>query len=127
MLHSERSDRNDSDQAQEALRESQARQLRQLIESAPNGIVMVDQSGKIVLVNAQIEKSFGYSREELLGQPIEILVPERYHQHHSSYRAGFSANPTTRPMGVGRDLFGRRKDGNEFPVEIGLSPLETYQ
>lgn len=127
MLHSERSDRNDSDQAQEALRESQARQLRQLIESAPNGMVMVDQSGKIVLVNAQIEKSFGYSREELLGQPIEILVPKRYHQHHSSYRADFSANPTTRPMGVGRDLFGRRKDGNEFPVEIGLSPLDTYQ
>jgi PAS domain S-box-containing protein len=117
----------DGHQAQEALRESQARQLRQLIESAPNGVVMVDQSGKIVLVNAQIEKSFGYSREELLGQPIELLVPERYRQHHSSYRVAFTANPTTRPMGAGRDLFGRRKDGNEFPVEIGLSPLETDQ
>ena len=101
--------------------------FRQVIERAPNGMVMVDQEGKIALVNAQIEKSFGYSRDELLGQPIEMLVPQRFHAHHSSYRNGFMADPTARPMGSGRDLFGLRKDGTEFPVEIGLNPLDTEQ
>jgi PAS domain S-box-containing protein len=99
----------------------------QLIEHAPNGMVMVDQKGKIALVNAQIEKSFGYTREELLGQPIEKLVPERFRENHSGYRDGFAANPSTRAMGAGRDLYGLRKDGTEFPVEIGLNPLETEQ
>lgn len=102
-------------------------QFRQLIERAPNGMVMVDQAGKIALVNAQIEKSFGYSRDELLGQPVELLVPARFHGHHADYRNGFMADPTARPMGVGRDLYGLRKDGAEFPVEIGLNPLETEQ
>lgn len=98
-----------------------------VIERAPNGLVMVDQQGNIVLVNAQIERSFGYKRAELLGRPIELLVPERFRSQHSSYRRGFIRQPTTRAMGAGRDLYGLRKDGTEFPVEIGLSPLETEQ
>src|ERR1051326_6675461 len=88
---------------------------------------MIDREGRINLVNAQIEKSFGYSRAELLGQPIEMLVPQRFRAAHPEYRNGFIANPTTRPMGAGRDLYGLRKDGSEFPVEIGLNPLETDQ
>src|ERR1043166_9287700 len=101
--------------------------FRQLIEGAPNGMVMVDQSGKIALVNAQIEKSFGYSRDELLGQRIETLVPERFRSQNPTSRDNFTAAPTTRSMGAGRDLFGLRKDTSEFPVEIGLNPIETEQ
>ncbi|MFL6210411.1 MAG: PAS domain S-box protein [Pyrinomonadaceae bacterium] len=101
--------------------------FRQLIEGAPNGMVMVDGTGKLVLINAQIEKTFGYNRAELLGQPIEMLVPARFHAHHPAYRDSFITNPTARPMGAGRDLYGLRKDGSEFPVEIGLNPLQTEQ
>ena len=101
--------------------------FRQVIEGAPNGMVMVGREGKMALVNLQIEKSFGYSREELLGQPIEMLVPERFRGHHLGYRDGFMAEPSTRSMGSGRDLYGLRKDGSEFPVEIGLNPIETEQ
>ena len=101
--------------------------FRQVIEGAPNGMVMVDDKARIALVNAQIEKSFGYSRDELLGQPIEMLVPERFRAAHPEYRNSFIAHPTTRPMGAGRDLYGLRKDGSEFPVEIGLNPIETEQ
>jgi len=101
--------------------------FRQVIEGAPNGMVMVGREGKIALVNLQIEKSFGYSRDELLGQPIEMLVPERFRGHHLGYRNGFMAEPSTRSMGSGRDLYGLRKDGSEFPVEIGLNPIETEQ
>jgi PAS domain S-box-containing protein len=101
--------------------------FRQLIEHAPNGMVMVDHEGKMAFVNAQIEESFAYTRDELLGQPIEMLVPARFRAHHSGYRNAFLANPTARPMGSGRDLFGLRKDGSEFPVEIGLNPIETEQ
>jgi PAS domain S-box-containing protein len=101
--------------------------FRQLIEGAPNGMVMVDQEGKITMVNAQIEKSFGYTRDELIGQPIEILVPTRFRGHHPDYRKNFTAEPSARPMGSGRDLFGLRKDASEFPVEIGLNPLHTDQ
>ncbi len=101
--------------------------FRQIIERAPYGKLLVDRRGKITLVNAQIEKSFGYSRGELLGRPIELLVPARFHQHHSTYRDGFIVSPTARPMGAGRDLYGLRKDGSEFPVEIGLNPLETEE
>lgn len=99
--------------------------FRQVIEHAPNGMVMIDGHGMIELVNAQIEKSFGYESAELLGQPIEILVPERFRSQHPGYRDGFIANPSTRSMGSGRDLFGLRKDGTEFPVEIGLNPIQT--
>ena len=108
-------------------RERAEERFRQLIEGAPNGMVMVDQKGKIVLVNAQIEKSFGYKRDELLGQPIEMLVPARFRAHHPASRDGFIADPAARPMGSGRDLYGLRKDGSEFPVEIGLNPVETEQ
>ncbi|PYT03448.1 MAG: hypothetical protein DMF60_18365 [Acidobacteria bacterium] len=101
--------------------------FRQLIEHAPNGMVIVDQKGKIALINAQIEESFGYSREELIGQPIEMLVPHRFRANHSAYRDGFITSPSARAMGGGRELYGLRKDGSEFPVEIGLNPLETEQ
>jgi PAS domain S-box-containing protein len=100
-------------------------QFRQVIEGAPNGMVMVDPEGSIVLVNAQMEKLFGYGREELLGQPIEMLVPFRFRTNHPDHRKGFMAHPTARPMGSGRDLFGVRKDKSEFPVEIGLNPIQT--
>jgi PAS domain S-box-containing protein len=96
-----------------------------VVEAAPSGFVMVDQAGKMVLVNSQTEKMFGYLRDELLGQPVEMLVPERFRKQHAQYRAGFFADPKARAMGVGRDLFALRKDGSEFPVEIGLNPIQT--
>ena len=100
-------------------------QFRLAIEAAPTGMLMVDLSGTIVLVNMQIESLFGYRREELIGQPVEILVPERFRAHHPAARAGFTISPVARPMGAGRDLFGLRKDGTEMPIEIGLNPLRT--
>jgi PAS domain S-box-containing protein len=106
-------------------RERADERFRQIIEHASYGQLLVDEQGKISLVNAQIEKSFGYSRDELLGKPIEIIVPLRFRTDHCAYRQGFIANPTPRPMGAGRELFGVRKDGTEFPVEIGLNPLDT--
>jgi PAS domain S-box-containing protein len=99
--------------------------FRTAVESAPNGMVMIDRGGKIILVNREIERLFGYGREELLGQPIERLVPQRLRERHPGLRTAFFEHPQTRSMGAGRDLFGVRKDGVEIPVEIGLNPIET--
>jgi PAS domain S-box-containing protein len=99
--------------------------FEQLLEAAPDAMIGVDQRGTILLVNHQTEQVFGYSRGELLGQPVELLVPDRYHGGHESHRAGYFKNPVTRPMGAEFSLFGRRQDGTEFPAEISLSSIET--
>ena len=99
--------------------------FRLAVEASPSGIALVDREGKIVLVNTQTEKMFGYSRAEMIGQPVEIIVPERFRAVHPTHRAKFLAAPEARAMGAGRELFGLRKDATEFPIEIGLSPIET--
>lgn len=96
-----------------------------VVESAPNGLIMVDRSGKIALVNRETERLFGYDRRELLGQPLELLLPEAVGEHHDESGTNLFANLQSRAMGAGRDLFGRRKDGVEIPVEVGLNPIET--
>ncbi|WP_342620166.1 PAS domain-containing sensor histidine kinase [Rhodoferax sp. GW822-FHT02A01] len=99
-------------------------QFNAVVEAAPAGIVMVDENARITLVNCQIESLFGYSREDLIGQPIEILLPTRMRMAHPEKVRSFFTNPTTRAMGAGRDLYAARFDGTEFPVEIGLSPID---
>jgi PAS domain S-box-containing protein len=101
--------------------------FRALLESAPDGIVVVDSRGTIVIVNSQTERLFGYTRQELIGQPVELLVPERVRTNHLQDRNSYLADPRLRPMGAGRALRGRKKTGEEFPVEISLSPLVTDQ
>lgn len=96
-----------------------------LFESAASGVLVVDSKGLMLLANARMEQQFGYSRDELIGNPVEILIPDRYRRDHESLRQRFSGSPEARPMGAGRELFGRRKNGSEFPIETGLNPIAT--
>jgi two-component system sensor kinase FixL len=101
--------------------------FRVAVEASPIGIVLVNNKGRIVLINTQTERLFGYPRKEIVDQPLEMLVPERFRAAHPGHRAEFLAAPEARAMGAGRELFARRKDGTEFPVEIGLSPMATAE
>jgi len=101
--------------------------FRLVLDAAPNAMIMVDSTGVISFANAPAATVFGYSLSELIGRPIETLIPERFRDRHVGYRKGFLSEPSSRAMGAGRDLFGRRKDGSEFPVEVGLNPIHTTE
>ncbi|HEV3028325.1 MAG TPA: PAS domain S-box protein, partial [Planctomycetota bacterium] len=105
--------------------EALAAKLKGLLEAAPDAMLIVDEKGRIILINSMVEQLFGYERRELLGRPMEILVPPRFRDGHPAHRSGYFHNPKPRPMGAGIDLAGLRKNGSEFPAEISLSPMET--
>jgi PAS domain S-box-containing protein len=111
--------------ADRASRDAERESFKKVVEASPSGILVVGPSGVITLVNAQIEAQFGYSRDELIGQLAEILIPRHLSKRHVGLRTDYSRAPTTRMMGVGRDLHGLRKDGSEFPVEIGLNAIDA--
>jgi PAS domain S-box-containing protein len=111
--------------ASETLRRRGEERFEALLESAPDAVVIVDSEGTILFVNEQTENLFDYARDELRGRPVDLLLPERFHSRHPVHRQKYMADPRTRPMGVGLELAGRRKDGTEFPVDISLSVLET--
>lgn len=99
--------------------------FRELLEAAPDAIIEINEEGRIVLLNEVTERLFGYSRNELLGQSVDCLIPDELRARHSGHRARYTANPVTRPMGSGLNLYGRRRDGSQFPVEISLSPVKS--
>lgn len=107
-----------------ARQQAEAR-FRQVVESAPNGMLVINKHGTVVMVNRQIETMFGYTREEMLGQPVEMLIPERFRSDHPDRRNRYFNAPVSLVMGAGRELYGARKDGSEFPVELGLNPIDT--
>ena len=107
-------------------RKKQEEKFRLVVEAAPHGILMVDAHGNIALVNSQACAMLGYSQQELLGKPVETLIPERFRNKHQVYRGSYTQAPESRSMGSGRELFAKRKDGSEFPMEIGLTPLDVH-
>jgi len=125
--------RNDLEQANETLQAQIAERkraedrFRMVVEAAPNAMIMMNREGRIVLVNSQTEKVFGYNSENLIDQPIEILIPQRFRERHPMLRTDFFAHPSTRSMGKGLDLYGVCKDGREVAVEIGLNPIESEE
>src|SRR5262245_28750656 len=118
--------RRDARLSEAALRRSED-MARAVIESASEGIVLIDRAGRIALVNAAAERMFDYARADLLGQPLEVLLPERARDGHVGHRAEYFVEPRVRPMGIGLDLAGRRRDGSEFPVEISLSHVPSAE
>ncbi len=126
LIHDLAGDVDLGSRAAEVLRSSEER-FRGLLESAPDAVVIADDGGRIAMINSQAEELFGYSREELLGEPIETLLPERFHERHVSHRAGYLLDPKLRRMGAGLDLVGHRRDGSEFPVDVALSTSETEE
>jgi two-component system, sensor histidine kinase PdtaS len=113
-----------------ATSETEQRELRYFrlaVEAAQTGMIMIDRNGRLVLVNSRTEALFGYSRDELIGQQLELLIPERFRARHVGFRTAFFAEPSMRTMGSGRDLYGRHKDGTEVPIEIGLTPVQTTE